>query len=235
MPENRPDNNVPICRRGWVTRQETLRRWRDGIWEGPGQPAGQQAYLRWHLDFLERFYQPPQDPEATILDVGCGYMLKNFQQAGMIGRLLQRLGGRYTGIDPIDQWFDIAPDRPVCLCHGMGESLPWDDATFDVVLNLGVLDHTLQPKRVLAEIRRVLKPGGTFWFANSFTTGSRTGVFWEKLAHRLGLEKNHRFVWTSPDLQRLVAAAGFEIARTDYCRCDTSYYIQAQPEGEGNP
>ena len=221
---------------GWATRQETLRQWRNAIWEGAGQPAGQQVYLRWHRDFLERFYQPPQDRQSAILDVGCGYMLKNFQQAGMLDQLLRRLGGRYTGIDPIDEWFDIAADCPVRLCRGMGEHLPWDDASFDAALNLGVLDHTLRPKRVLAEIHRVVKPGGILWFANSFAAGSRLRVLWAKLAHRLGLDKNHRFVWTPRDLQRLVAAAGFTIVRTDYCRCDASFYIHAmRKSGKSNP
>ena len=77
----------------------------------------------------------------------------------------------------------------------MGKSLPWDDASFDAALNLGVLDHTLRPKRVLAEIHRVVKPGGILWFANSFTTGSRLRVLWQ----------NSRIDW---DWTRTIASRG---------------------------
>ena len=98
---------------GWATRQESCGSGATASGKAPDSPPASRSTSRWHLDFLERFYQPPEDPQSAILDVGCGYMLKNFQQAGMLGQLLRRLGGRYTGIDPIDQWFDIAADCPV--------------------------------------------------------------------------------------------------------------------------
>jgi glycosyltransferase involved in cell wall biosynthesis/ubiquinone/menaquinone biosynthesis C-methylase UbiE len=44
--------------------------------------------------------------------------------------------------------------------HHDAESLPFDDATFDLVYTNGVLHHTPNTTRAIAEIRRVLKPGG---------------------------------------------------------------------------
>jgi ubiquinone/menaquinone biosynthesis C-methylase UbiE len=44
--------------------------------------------------------------------------------------------------------------------HHDAESLPFDDATFDLVYSNGVLHHTPNTTRAIAEIRRVLKPGG---------------------------------------------------------------------------
>jgi SAM-dependent methyltransferase len=41
-----------------------------------------------------------------------------------------------------------------------GYELPFVDEAFDVVLLVAVLEHTLEPWRILAEARRVLKPGG---------------------------------------------------------------------------
>lgn len=41
-----------------------------------------------------------------------------------------------------------------------GYHLPFADASFDVVLLIAVLEHTREPWRILAEARRVLKPGG---------------------------------------------------------------------------
>jgi SAM-dependent methyltransferase len=41
-----------------------------------------------------------------------------------------------------------------------GYDLPFRDASFEVVLLIAVLEHTREPRRILAEARRVLKPGG---------------------------------------------------------------------------
>jgi SAM-dependent methyltransferase len=41
-----------------------------------------------------------------------------------------------------------------------GYDLPFRDASFEVVLLIAVLEHTREPQRILAEARRVLKPGG---------------------------------------------------------------------------
>ena len=45
-----------------------------------------------------------------------------------------------------------------------GETLPFDDDSFDVVLCDNVVDHALNPRKILEEIARVLKPGGTLYF-----------------------------------------------------------------------
>ena len=221
-------NSSTLSSRGWAARQEILSDWRNGIWEGKGQPDAMQMYVQWHLDFFDRFYEPPQTADAAILDVGCGYMLKNLEQAGMLDRVLQRLGGIYTGVDPIDEWFGLQDDYPISLHKAMGEDLPFEDRSFDAVVTLGVLDHTLKPKRVLAEMRRVLKQEGTLWFANSFVEGSTIGVLRDKLYHRLGFDEHHRFVWTPKDLDALVRKTGFEIIKTDRCPCTTSRYIKAR-------
>ena len=52
-------------------------------------------------------------------------------------------------------------DLKANLTLGDSESLPYDDATFDLVYSWGVIHHTPKTEQALHEIIRVLKPGGT--------------------------------------------------------------------------
>jgi SAM-dependent methyltransferase len=45
-----------------------------------------------------------------------------------------------------------------------GEKLPFDDASFEIVLSDNVVDHAEDPRRIVEEIARVLAPGGLFYF-----------------------------------------------------------------------
>ena len=47
---------------------------------------------------------------------------------------------------------------------GVGEALPYGDASFDAVVCVDVLEHVADLAQVIREIARVLKPGGVFCF-----------------------------------------------------------------------
>jgi len=55
--------------------------------------------------------------------------------------------------------------------HGDLLSLPLADASFDLVFSWGVIHHTVDPRRALAELVRVLRPGGTLILAVYLKTG----------------------------------------------------------------
>jgi ubiquinone/menaquinone biosynthesis C-methylase UbiE len=48
------------------------------------------------------------------------------------------------------------------LRHIDAERLPFDDASMDIVYSWGVIHHSEKPEAIIAEVRRVLKPGGRF-------------------------------------------------------------------------
>jgi ubiquinone/menaquinone biosynthesis C-methylase UbiE len=54
------------------------------------------------------------------------------------------------------------------LTKGTGESIPFKDKTFDVVILINVLDHVHLPQKTLSEIKRVMKPDAIFHFEDYF-------------------------------------------------------------------
>ncbi|GAB4201397.1 MAG: class I SAM-dependent methyltransferase [Roseiflexaceae bacterium] len=51
-------------------------------------------------------------------------------------------------------------DLPLPVVNGAGESLPFADGSFDLVICWDVVEHVQDPERLLAELARVLRPGG---------------------------------------------------------------------------
>jgi SAM-dependent methyltransferase len=74
--------------------------------------------------------------------------------------------------------------------------IPEPDASFDAVLCTQVLEHVPDPAAVLAELHRLLRPGGTLYLSVPFA--------WEQ--HELPYDF---FRYTQPVLERLLASAGF--------------------------
>lgn len=89
--------------------------------------------------------------EGEVLDVGCGEM----PFRGLLGP-----GARYAGIDvPQAGDFGMATHADVLPFDGV--TIPFIDARFDHVLCTEVLEHALEPEALVAEMLRVLKPGGS--------------------------------------------------------------------------
>lgn len=112
-----------------------------------------------------------------VLDVGCG--------GGYTCEFLARRGAKVWGIDQSAACIQSAQAHAeqellsIDYCHGVGEALPWGDRTFDVVICVDVLEHVESPAQTLAEIRRVLKPGGLFCFDTlNRTWQSRLVMIW---------------------------------------------------------
>lgn len=116
--------------------------------------------------------QPIDLPNSTLLDVGCG--------GGILAEAFAELGMPVTGIDPsvpsVETARGHAQQRQLVIDYrvGSGERLPFADAHFDCVSCCDVLEHVQDVDAVLAEISRVLKPGGLFFY----DTVNRTWLSW---------------------------------------------------------
>lgn len=94
-----------------------------------------------------------------VLEIGCGL--------GTDGVQFAKSGASYTGVDLTKASVLLA--RENFALRGLqgifyqvnAESLPFADQAFDHVYTFGVIHHTPRPEAIVAEIYRILKPGGT--------------------------------------------------------------------------
>ena len=91
-----------------------------------------------------------------ILDVGCG--------AGPLAAALRERGALVTGIDSSAKMLELARRRlgegPVLLVADLADPLPFPDGAFDDVIACLVLHYLKDWTAPLAELRRVVAPGG---------------------------------------------------------------------------
>jgi SAM-dependent methyltransferase len=91
---------------------------------------------------------------GCVLDLGCAFGFSTLR--------LARRGYHTVGVDNSERYIAKAkrrhPQGEYILSSG--EDLPLEDASFDGVFLLDVLEHVVHEEAVLSEIRRVLKPGG---------------------------------------------------------------------------
>jgi 2-polyprenyl-3-methyl-5-hydroxy-6-metoxy-1,4-benzoquinol methylase len=116
------------------------------------QECGQETRLRQLGDLCGSLAGRP------VLDLGCGM--------GGLAVALTRAGARTVGLEPNRAYGEICALRAaryglaLPFVAGVGEALPFRDGAFAVVVCLDVLEHAESLEGTLAEIARVLAPGG---------------------------------------------------------------------------
>jgi ubiquinone/menaquinone biosynthesis C-methylase UbiE len=100
----------------------------------------------------------------AVLDVATG--------TGVVAITAARAGAHVTALDLTPELLEVARDNgriagcpAIVWTEGDAEQLPYDDASFDVVLSQFGHMFAPRPQVAIAEMRRVLKPGGRIAFA----------------------------------------------------------------------
>src|SRR5512146_555115 len=107
---------------------------------------------RWRRFLVDRL---PRDG-GHVLDVATG--------TGLVAQALLGRGFRVTGLDQSTEMLDRARERfgdRVVLVEGSADELPFADASFDHLTFTYLLRYVDDPAATLAELARVVRPGGT--------------------------------------------------------------------------
>lgn len=131
------------------------------------------------------------DRDWVVGDLGCG--------TGSLTAVLAPFVGRVIGVDRSEAMLEAGRERlasrdNVELRRGELERLPVEDDTLDVAVVYLVLHHVVEPERVLAEVARVLRPGGRLLVAD-MTPHDRTGYRNEMGHVWLGFSKERLCGW----------------------------------------
>jgi ubiquinone/menaquinone biosynthesis C-methylase UbiE len=142
--------------------QQTESRWGSG---SEAQNLIRRAERLWNPDYLERMVLPLLNLSASsqVLDVGCGFGALTF----ILAKLCPHV--QFTGIDSEPQCIEGAKTSAAQLSltnvnfqEGDANNILLASNSFDTVICQTVLMHVAEAGKVVHEMARVLKPGGTF-------------------------------------------------------------------------
>jgi SAM-dependent methyltransferase len=160
------------------------------------------------------FARFPVGPDDRVLDMGCG--------SGRHAFALYRRGAHVTALDTdAAELKDVAgmfaamaeareapAGASAAAVRGTAYALPFPDATFDRVVAAEVLEHLPEDGRAMAELSRVLKPGGLI-----AVTVPRWGpelLCWALSSAYHEVEGGHVRIYRGAELRRRLVAAGLE-------------------------
>ncbi|MDP6390874.1 MAG: methyltransferase domain-containing protein [Alphaproteobacteria bacterium] len=148
-------------------------------------------------------------PGERVLDVGCG-------TGALLSAMSQIFPGlELVGIDPTPEMLAVARSKlggSVELVLGAAEDLPFGDSSFDLVISTSMLHYIQRPADALAEMARVLKPGGrlviTDW-CDDYLACRICDFFLRKL------NPAHFDTYGGDDCRRLMNDAAFEAVEVE--------------------
>jgi methionine biosynthesis protein MetW len=195
--------------------------WNDKKKDGFEAMKGRDWFHRFILDPM--FY-PTANPRSDValkllvnrgerlLDIGCwdGRLLEKIRDTALYNEL--------RGVDIVEAGVDLARKKGfnaqvVDLNAGV---IPFPDQYFDAVTMLAVLEHVFDPYSIIREVRRVLRPGGTFIIdvPNVASVTNRARILLGRIpvtSHDIGWDGGHLHYFTKHALDHFLQSEGFEV------------------------
>jgi ubiquinone/menaquinone biosynthesis C-methylase UbiE len=143
-----------------------------------------------------------------VLDVACG--------PGFLTMAFAAVAARADGLDATDAFLDHARAEAggrglnnVEFRSGDAQRLPFDDAAFDIVSCRAAFHHFEHPERVLAEMKRVAKPGGRLLVADMLSSEDPAKAAYHNATERL-VDPTHVRALPVSEFRKMFEVAGVE-------------------------
>ena len=159
----------------------------------------------WHTAKHVLARMPVEAGDAVLdLGTGSGYALRALRERGV---------GRGYGLDGAPEMVRNArsytDDDAVGFLVGDFDALPFADDSLDHVFSMEAFYYAADPHHTLEEIRRVLKPGGTFYCAVNYFAESEATHAWQD---NIGVEMT---LWSREEYREAFRDAGLHVAEQD--------------------
>jgi ubiquinone/menaquinone biosynthesis C-methylase UbiE len=165
-------------------------------------------------------------PGLHFLDIGCG----TGWAVRYVAHLLQGQG-QFHGIDLSSQMIEVATAKDlgfknVRFFRANAEHLPFESSSVDCAICTNSFHHYRGPERMLAEVRRVLKPGGRLYILDVTTDDP----FMRWIDGRVRMRQpEHVKMYSSREFQAMFAAAKLDYLKTSL----VAYPVKIHVAGRG--
>lgn len=147
------------------------------------------------MNFISPHFKISSD--TKILEIGSG--------AGGIITYLKETENRYA-VDPLEEFYSSVEeftnqrDKNVKYFTATGEALPFEENYFDLIIMDNVLDHCINPEKVMNEAVRVIKPKGYLYFKQN--TYHAWGIFIRFVMEKMLIDKGHPHTFSKANLKK---------------------------------
>lgn len=154
------------------------------------------------------------DQRNKVLDWGCGF--------GHLAEMLHSRGIDVTLFDYVPTVGKVELVRLTQYPHLSATvspeevNLPYEDGAFDAVVSMGTLEHVQRPEDSLAEIKRVLRPGGIFYIFKLPNKWSYVEFMARKSGRYYHGALPYDRVYSRRSARALIEAAGFAVVESRY-------------------
>lgn len=182
----------------------------------------------WHSQKILNIKQMIGNNPRDILDIGCasGYVCAE------IKNLFPK--AKVTGIDASETFIKFAKKthKGVDFLAADGHNMPFKDKTFDLIVCTEVLEHVVEPKKILAEAKRCLKNNGELIV--SMDSGSflfsLIWFFWTKLGRGKVWKDAHIHTFKGNSLKKMLESVGFKIKEGKKSHFGMAIFLKAQKQ-----
>jgi ubiquinone/menaquinone biosynthesis C-methylase UbiE len=159
------------------------------------------------------FEQFPVEPGERVLDMGCGggrHAFALYKKGARVVALdldaaeLKDVAGMFAALEP-----EVPATATAQAVRGSAYELPFADNTFDKIIAAEILEHLPEDAEAMAELARVLKPGG--WIAVTVPRWGPEQVCWALSDEYHANEGGHIRIYQGSQLRERLQQAGFTV------------------------